>query len=92
MTDDFGDRLVLLCARDRLSNAAVARALNMDPSTTLRWLHGKGTPRDRGEVVATLFCGMTLAEFYSLDLDDLRAEVDARRSADQETATAREAS
>lgn len=36
-------------------------------------MHGHHAPKDRALVVGELFDGMTLGEFYSLDLNELRA-------------------
>lgn len=75
MLDDFGDRLAALCRLRGLRNKDVAASLGMDPSTTSLWLRGLGFPRDRADVVARLFDGMSLAEFYSHDLEALRADL-----------------
>lgn len=82
MTDDFLERLSLLSELRGLTNAEVARRTGMDPSTTHRWLHGGGYPKDRGAVVAKVF-GLDLAAFYALDLATIRIELEAKRAASE---------
>lgn len=72
--DDFSQRFALLCQARGLTSRVLARTVGVDESMTSRWLRGETTPRNRAHVLERAL-GMSIGEFYSLDLDKLRHEV-----------------
>jgi hypothetical protein len=78
--DDFSERLVELAKQRGFTSRTMSRKLRVDESMTSRWLRGETSPRNRADVVKRLL-GMSLAEFYSVDVKAVRAENKARLKA-----------
>jgi transcriptional regulator with XRE-family HTH domain len=79
--DDFADRFRLLCESRGFTCSTIAAALVVDMSAPSRWMRGIVKPRNIADVVERLF-GMSLGEFFSVDLDEVRAELAKNEGAD----------
>jgi len=80
VTDDFHERLRLLCRRQGVRPIDLARKLKVDKAAVSRWLNGGSKPRKSlDEVLAAL--GLTVAQFYRIDLTSLRAAVKRKEAA-----------